>query len=51
MKTILLTGASGFIGKNFVDKYKEKYFFFIIKKKFKKRPSIKKKQKYKIYFF
>lgn len=51
MKTILLTGASGFIGKNFVDKYKEKYFFFLLLKKNLKKSRVLKKNKNIRYIF
>ena len=52
MKTILLTGASGFIGKNFVNKYKKKYFFFLLlKKKVKKYHQLKNSKNIKHIFF
>lgn len=51
MKKILLTGGTGFIGKNFLNKYKNLYFFFVIlRNKKKNRKNLIKHKNIKYYF-
>ena len=52
MKKVLLTGGMGFIGKNFLNKYKNSYLFFVILRNKKKiNRNLIKHKNIKYYFF